>query len=233
LADGFAGEVGGVAVLAEVGEEDVAEVFGGDFGDEFGGGLVGEVAVAGEDSLFDRPGALGVVLEQGFVVVGLDDERVDALDGVDDLPCCVAEVGEDAEGGIRGGEDEAHGVCGVMGHGEGLDAEFSDLKGRAAVEEAPLGVDGAFAEAVGGERIGENRDAFFGAKNFESSGVVAVFVGEDDGTEAVGLDSELGETRAKLAGGKPRIDEDAGVIVADESTVARTAATEDRQMEHE
>jgi hypothetical protein len=53
LADGVAGEVGGVAVLAEVGEKDVAEVVGGDFGDELCGGLVREVAVAGEDALFD------------------------------------------------------------------------------------------------------------------------------------------------------------------------------------
>ena len=40
LADGVAGEFGGVAVLAQVGEEDVAEIFGGDFGDELPGGLV-------------------------------------------------------------------------------------------------------------------------------------------------------------------------------------------------
>ncbi len=40
MADGFPREFGGVAVLAEVGEEDVAEVFGGDFGDELPGGLV-------------------------------------------------------------------------------------------------------------------------------------------------------------------------------------------------
>ena len=51
LTDGVAGEVGGVAVLAEVSEEDVAEVFGGDFGDELRGGLIRKVAVAGEDAL--------------------------------------------------------------------------------------------------------------------------------------------------------------------------------------
>lgn len=129
LADGFTGESGGVAVLAEVGQEDVAEVFGGDFGDELGGGLVGEVAVAGEDALFDGPGAFGVVLEEGFVVVGFDHEGVDALDGVDDLARGVAEVREDAEGGIGGGDDEPYGVGGVVRDGEGLDAEFGDLKG--------------------------------------------------------------------------------------------------------
>jgi hypothetical protein len=127
--DGFAGEGGGVAVLAEVSQEDVAEVFGGDFGDELGGGLVREVAVAGEDALFNGPGAFGVVLEEGFVVVGFDHEGVDALDGVDDLARGVTEVGEDAEGGIGGGDDESHGVGGVVRNGEGLDAEFGDFKG--------------------------------------------------------------------------------------------------------
>ena len=96
LADGFAGEVGGVAVLAQVGEEDVAEVFGGDFGDEFCGGLVRKVAVTGEDALLYGPGALGVVLEECFVVVGFDDEGVDAFHGIEDLARRVAEVGKDA-----------------------------------------------------------------------------------------------------------------------------------------
>jgi hypothetical protein len=127
--DGFAGEGGGVAVLAEVGQEDVAEVFGGDFGYELGSGLVGEVPVAREDALFDGPGAFGVVLEEGFVVVGFDHKGVDALDGVDDLARGVAEVGEDAEGGICGGDDEPYGVGGVVGNGEGLDAEFGYFKG--------------------------------------------------------------------------------------------------------
>ncbi len=112
-----------------MGQEDVAEVFGGDFGDELRGGLVGEVPVAGEDALFDGPGAFGVVLEEGFVVVGFDHEGVDALDGVDDLARGVAEVREDAEGGVGGGDDESYGVSGVVGDGEGLDAEFGDFKG--------------------------------------------------------------------------------------------------------
>jgi hypothetical protein len=40
LADCFGCESGVVAVFAQVREEDVAEVFGGDFGNEFAGGLV-------------------------------------------------------------------------------------------------------------------------------------------------------------------------------------------------
>ena len=117
-------------------------------------------------------------MEEGFVMVGFDDEGVDASDGVYDLPCGVAEIGEDAEGGIGGGNDKAHGIGGIVWHREGVDAEFSDFKGRAAIEETPLCIDGAFAEAVGSEGIGENRDSFFGAKNFEAAGVVAVLVGK-------------------------------------------------------
>jgi hypothetical protein len=79
---------------------------------------------------------------------------------------------------------------------------------------------------------GIDGDLALPAKDLESASVIAVFVRKDDGTEAVGLDPELGETRAKLACGESRIDEDAGVFVADEGTVARTTATEDRQMEH-
>lgn len=180
MADRPAGEVGVVAVLAQVGEEDVPEVFGGDFGDELRSGLIREVAVAREDALFHRPGALGVVLKKGFVVVRFDHERVDATDRVEDLAGGIAKVGEDPKGGIGAGNDEAQGVGGVMRHGEGVDAEFPDLKSRAAVEKTPLGVDGALAEAFGGEGIGKNGNPVFGAKHLEAAGVVAVLVGEQD-----------------------------------------------------
>jgi hypothetical protein len=79
---------------------------------------------------------------------------------------------------------------------------------------------------------GIDGDLALPAKDLEAASVIAVLVRKDDGTEAVGLDPDLGETCAKLACGKSRIDKDTGVFVADEGTVARTAATEDRQMEH-
>jgi hypothetical protein len=75
------------------------------------------------------------------------------------------------------------------------------------------------ADAVPDDRGGvEGRvdgDLALPAKDLEPAGVVAVLMGEDDGAEAVGLDAEGVEALAELAGGKARIDEDAGVFVAD------------------
>ena len=54
LAHGFDGQLGGVAVAAEVSEDDAAQRRGAGAGGEVGGGVVGEVSVRGEDALFDR-----------------------------------------------------------------------------------------------------------------------------------------------------------------------------------
>ena len=63
-------------------------------GEEFGGGVVGEMADAGEDALLDRPG-VGAVAEHLEVVVGFEQEDVDALEGGLDVGRHVAEVGGD------------------------------------------------------------------------------------------------------------------------------------------
>ena len=73
VADDLFGEFGAVAVFAEVAEVDVFEFVSGDFDGEGRGGVVGEVAVAGEDALFDGPRAAGVVVEEGQIVVGFQD----------------------------------------------------------------------------------------------------------------------------------------------------------------
>ena len=57
-ADGVERQVQLVAFAAEMGQEDLPEGVAGDFGEEGGGGFVGKVALASEDSLFERPGAM-------------------------------------------------------------------------------------------------------------------------------------------------------------------------------
>ena len=65
--------------------------------DEFGGLVVGEVAVARHDALLGRPGPLGVGLKQLGVVVGLDKQAVGAAQAVLDQVGDKADVAEHAE----------------------------------------------------------------------------------------------------------------------------------------
>ena len=61
--DGAGGECWGVAVLAQVREEDMVQVGACDFGNEIGCGLIGKVAVTGEDALFHGPRPLRIILK--------------------------------------------------------------------------------------------------------------------------------------------------------------------------
>ena len=91
------GEFRLVAVAAEVAQDDAVEVRAGDRGDEFGGLVVGEVAVAVADALLGRPGALRVVHEEGLVVIGLGEKSIDALEPVEDEAGDVADIAEKTE----------------------------------------------------------------------------------------------------------------------------------------
>jgi hypothetical protein len=92
------GECRGVAVFAQVREEDMAQIRACDFGNEVGCGLIGKVAVTGEDALFHRPRALLIILEKGLVVVGFYEHGIDAARRVHHLAWCVAEISENGEG---------------------------------------------------------------------------------------------------------------------------------------
>ena len=143
LFGGEQGQFGGVVLLGEVAEDDPGGAAVVVAGEEFGGGVVGEVADAGEDALLDRPG-VGAVAEHLEVVVGFEQQDVDALEGGLDVGGHVAEVGGDghADGFGVGLEDEAAGVGGVVGDGEGRDGDVADGEVGAGVEVLDGGEEG-------------------------------------------------------------------------------------------
>ena len=133
LLGGDAGEFGGVVGLGEVAEDDpgggaVVVVL-----EELRRGVVGEVAYAGEDALLDGPG-VGAVAEHLEVVIGLEEEDIDPLEGGLDVGGHVAEIGGKGHADALGREDEAAGVGGVVGDGEGGDVDVADGEPGAGVE---------------------------------------------------------------------------------------------------
>jgi len=232
LADGVDGEADFVAIAAEVSEDDVAQARCADAGGEVAGGAVREMSVRGHDALFDGEGALGVGVEHLLVVVGLDEEAVDAGDVMDDGMVDVTEIGEDADREGTAADGEADGVGGVMGHGESGDFEGLELKGAAGAEEAPLGGGVARvlgADFVGGQARGVDRAAQGAQKDGEAAGVIAVFVGEQDGGNLRGVEAGGGETGEGFFGAQSGINEDGGVAGAQDGCVAAAAAAEDDQ----
>ena len=87
-----------VAILAQMREEDMMQFGACDFGNKIGCGLIRKVAVAREDALLHSPRALLIILQQGFVVVRLNEDGINAACRVHHLSRGVTEIGEDGEG---------------------------------------------------------------------------------------------------------------------------------------
>jgi hypothetical protein len=107
-------EFGPVAFAAQVREVKMLQIGGHDLRGGLGGGGVGEMAVASEDALFQRPGPARTILQHLHVVVGFEDEDVCGADAVKHEPGDVAEVGGKADVPGGGAQDEANRVLRVV-----------------------------------------------------------------------------------------------------------------------
>src|ERR1700678_3657380 len=81
-------------------------------------GLVGQVTNARKYPLLDRPW-IGSVPQHFQVVVGLQQQEVDAFELLFDVGRNVPQIGGQGQAHAFGAEDESDRVGGVMGDGEG------------------------------------------------------------------------------------------------------------------
>ena len=129
-------------------------------------------------------------------------------------------------------QNKPHGIGGIVRHGEGMDVEVPDLKGGPAGEEAAIGLHAAFAKAVRGEWVCENRDGFFGAESLQPARVVDVFMREQDPRKIFGGRLQAGEECEKALRAEPRIDQNRSVSGLGKNGVSRAAAGEDGDIDH-
>lgn len=63
------------------------------------------------------------------------------------------------------------------------------------------------------------------AEDIEATGMVPVFVSQDDRGKTVRINADFREARAQLTGRKSCINENTGLFVTNQRTVSRTAAS--------
>ena len=228
---GGADGVNGVAVGAEMAEDEFRGVFGDEVKGEPGGGLVAEVAVAGEDALFDRPGAFGVSLEECGVVVAFEVEEVAVAQAVGDKMGGCADVGGDGDAVCSRGDVEGDRVAGVVGNRHRQDGDGADGEGGAVLEDFYRRCAGApfFAQVLVSAAVGVQRDAAF-AQLQRPGDVVAVFVGDEKGGDACEGNAQGVEVVADFLGADAGVDEDGGVVVFEQGAVAGAAAGQDGEV---
>src|SRR5581483_5049486 len=217
-------------------EHDAIDFSWQQFFDHGRGRIIREMSMSGLDALFHRPGPMGIVLQELFVVVRLDDQGVHLPQPLHDHFRGVTEIGNETERARPSVKCETHGIDCVMRHRKSLHRDVAYPEFRAGAKNSPVSmlVQGATAaNRFRGLRIGVDGDLQFPAKNFEPANVVAMFVGKEDTIELLRSDTALLEADRDLARTEPAIDQNPAMIGGDERAVSGTAAAEHCQTEHE
>jgi hypothetical protein len=222
-AEGFFGreadEIGIVVFLGNVGEDEMADagIEALWVGEKFADRVVGEVAGAGEDALFDDPG-IRADLEHVEIVIGFEDEAIGLAEMDSDVIRQVAEIGADGDLGAVGAEGESDGVGGVVRDGKRVHVDVADgetLAGLNGLYSAETLAEGVRQNALEGFQggLGDVERGFPEAEDLgEAVAVVGVFVGDEDGVETVDIAPDGGEAGESFALSKAGVNEDAGAF---------------------
>ncbi len=117
-------ELGAVAVLTEMSEDDVLHLIIGYLADEVCGLLVREVSPVASDALDEAVVALGV-LEAVWVVVGLEVDAINAFEQSAHLCEDATCVGEVTKAHATTLKEVAYGVTGIVAAGEAGDVDVT------------------------------------------------------------------------------------------------------------
>lgn len=244
-------EFGLVAFAAQVGEVKVAQVGGHDLRGGFGGGFVGQMAVAAEDALLEAPRAARTILQHLHVMVGFEDEDVRGADAVEHQLGDVAEVGGKTEIAGGGAQQKSDRILRVVRNGKRFDAHIADFKSRAVFKQSPVNflfqvfraveaVERGFFRPFGFERpdgavlraaIAIDRDVKFVGDAEQSADVVGVFVRDENGGQVFRRAPDAGEALADLARRKPGVHEHAGFGGFEVGAIAAGTAAEDGEFD--
>ena len=102
---------------------------GGNGRNQFGGGLVLEVSVMRKDAGFDGWRAFGVGAQHGQVVIRFHKQAAHSLQFRDDPLRDMTKIRRNCKRRFAMGDDETHGIGGIMWHGKRRDHEIAELKG--------------------------------------------------------------------------------------------------------
>ena len=165
-------------------------------------------------------------------MVRFDDQGVAAAQGVPDLRGGAAQVGGDPEAKARRRirYRDGHGVGCVVDGDEGFDFEVSDREPVACSvdldrllppQQAVAGVSGSGGHV--------ERSAVRPGEDTGASGVIAVFVGNDDRGDPIGCDADIAQPSCQLTAAEAGVDQEMGRSRAHQGGIAPAAAAQDRE----
>ena len=200
-------------------------------GEIFADNVIGKMAGAAHDALFDVP-RIRSDFEHFEVVIGFEDEAISVAQMEFDEFREIAEIGDDGDFGSIGAKRVADGIGGVVGNGERGNFNVADGEffSGADVFDAVEFFRGGFrqkAENFGEGAFGEiGRGAKMAQELGASAGMVGVLVRNEDGVHAIGIFVESGETAKSFFAAKSGVDEEASALGFKQRGIARAAGGE-------
>src|SRR5882762_9179811 len=93
-----------------------------------GGGIVGEVPMPAENTLFETPWSARVILEHFHVVIGFKHKHIRALHPLNDELGRVPKIGQNPNGPLWRAQQEADRIIGVMRDAKRVDDYVAGFK---------------------------------------------------------------------------------------------------------
>lgn len=204
-------QFGFVAFAAQVGQVKMTEVGGHHLRGGFGGGFVGEMAVAAKDALLERPGTAGRILQHLHVMIGFQHQNVCGPRAFNDQFGYMSQVGNEPDIAAGGVNQKTDGVLGIVRNGKGVHLQVGDFEARAGFKQVAVefGLQLKFKPLLGGA-IAINRNVQFLRDAGEAINMVTVLVGDENGGKVFRGASDAGEALPDLAWTKPGVHEHAG-----------------------
>ena len=134
----------GIAILAEVGEENLAPAGLRDGFKQLARGGIGEMTVPPTDPLFGAPGAFRVSLEHLRTMVSFDHQHIRCPDAFPHVYWGMAQIGEPSQTAARREQiifsvrdQKSHRLLCIVRHGEAANLQIAKLKGAPGFEKLP------------------------------------------------------------------------------------------------
>ncbi len=177
---GLAGNPGRIVGFAQVSQNDLAQIRMYDSGQQFSGGIIGQVAFAAADALFQMPG-IRSVHKHRHIMIGFYQQQVAALETFRHQPGGNTQIGGHADAQAVAGKGESNGVGGIVGEGKRVDVETGKLETHAGLKVMPGGqmAQSVLDGAMRGRRQ-MDRQIEPPGQNADPANMIRMLVGDED-----------------------------------------------------
>ena len=147
---------------------------------QFTGGIIGQVAFAAADTLFQMPG-IRTVHQHRRIMIGFNHQQMAAFEAFRHQPGGNAQIGGHTDAQAVTGKGESNGIGGVVGEGKRVDVKTGKLETHTGLKVMPGGqIPQVFLERPMRGRRQINRQIEPPGQNADTANMIRMLMGDED-----------------------------------------------------